>query len=266
MHGPRRDDAGSKLLSRAIRLAFVLFPVFGVFMSCDDSQPIPSHQSILLFCGTGTSANDVAAFEALLNQQRLTYVKVASSDLNRMSVNELLDHRLLLVPGGHYINMGNGITKAATQNVNQAVHEGLNYLGVCAGGLLAGRATCSHFDLTSGVKFDFYAIVNNGVHKAPVWIDIAESAPQEHYWEDGPHFAGWGEVVATYPDHTPAVVQGAHGKGWILLCGIHPEAPEKWRNGMKFTTSTNVDNEFACKLIDSALHATPLPTQRLTPH
>lgn len=265
MNAPRRDD--DTLTFRAswvTGLAFALMPLVCVLIGCQAPQSIPRHPSILLFSGTGTSANDVAAFESLLRQEKLDYLKVTTSELNKMSVGELLDYQLLLVPGGHYINMGNGITQDAARNVNEAVDKGLNYLGVCAGGLLAGNATSNHFDLTNGVRFGFYAIVNQGVHKAPVWIDIAKSEPQEHYWEDGPHFDGWGDIVATYPDKSAAVVQGMHGKGFVLLCGFHPEAPEGWRKGMKFETSTTADHEFACKLIHSALHASALPSQRLT--
>ena len=243
----------------ALRLVAVtwLAPCFVV--GCDSPRTLNNNAPILLFDGTGTSASDVFAFESLLNDQHLEFTRVNSDELNRMSVSEIRNHRLLIVPGGHYINMGSGLSADCTRNVRDAVHEGLNYLGVCAGGLLAGDATCNSFNLTSGVRFDFYAVVNQGIHKAPVWIDIAESIPQEHYWEDGPHFSGWGDVIAMYPDKTPAIVEGKHGKGWIILCGVHPEAPEKWREGMDFTTSARVENDFADQLIEAALNAVPQP-------
>lgn len=41
----------------------------------------------------------------------------------------------------------------------------------------------------------------------------------EHYWEDGPEFTSWCQVVGKYPDGTPASVQGSSGKGWVVLCG-----------------------------------------------
>ena len=82
---------------------------------------------------------------------------------------------------------------------------------------------------------------------------------REHYWEDGPQFTGWGAVVGKYPDGTPAIVEGASGKGWVILSGVHPEAPANWRGGMTFTTPASVDNAYARTLIDAALHRTSLP-------
>jgi glutamine amidotransferase-like uncharacterized protein len=65
--------------------------------------------------------------------------------------------------------------------------------------------------------------------------------------------------VGKYPDGTPAIVEGSSGKGWVILSGVHPEAPENWRGGMTFTTPASVDNAYAGKLIDAALHRTLLP-------
>lgn len=49
--------------------------------------------------------------------------------------------------------------------------------------------------LTAGVRFGFYAAVNQGVHKAAVAIVGADTPTLKHYWEDGPEFTGWGQVV-----------------------------------------------------------------------
>lgn len=214
---------------------------------------------ILLFNGTGTSPNDVAAIEAILRDAQLDYSTVTSSRLNRMTQSQLLAHRLLIVPGGNYIQMGNSLTPTTASNIRNAVRGGLNYLGICAGGLLAGEGAHNHLNLTSGVQFDFYAAVNRGVHKSVVAIELVGSPTLEHYWEDGPRFTGWGDVVGKYPDGTPAVVEGTSGQGWVILCGMHPEAPENWRHGMTFRTPASADNAYALTLIDAALHRTSLP-------
>lgn len=220
---------------------------------------------VLLFRGTGTSANDVAAVEMILQRARLEYAAVDSSELNRMSVAELMAHRLVIVPGGNFITIGENLTPDATANVRTAVQGGVNYLGICAGGLLAGDAAGNSLDLTSGVRFGFYAAVERGVHKAVVTIGGGDGAAVaggasalEQYWEDGPEFTGWGAVVGTYPDGTPAIVEGTCGKGWVVLCGFHPEAPESWRRGMTFTTPASVCNAYAAALVEAALNRTPL--------
>jgi hypothetical protein len=47
-------------------------------------------------------------------------------------------------------NSRGGIGFGATTNIHNAVQGGLNYLGICAGGLLAGNAACNSLNLTSG--------------------------------------------------------------------------------------------------------------------
>ena len=60
---------------------------------------------ILLFDGTGTSPGDVAALEAVLNNNQLDYSTVNSSRLNAMTGSQLRKYRLLIVPGGNFIHL-----------------------------------------------------------------------------------------------------------------------------------------------------------------
>jgi glutamine amidotransferase-like uncharacterized protein len=228
--------------------------VTGCGPAASDRDPSP----ILLFNGKGTSVNDVAAVEKILKNKDLKYSTVNSRQLNRMSESQLRGYSLMIVPGGNYLIMGNSLTTNTTSKIHNAVQGGLNYLGICAGALLAGDAPCNSLNLT-GVRFKFYAVVNRGVHKTAVAIDSADKTSLEHYWEDGPQLTGWGSVVGKYPDGTSAIAEGMSGKGWVILCGVHPEAPMNWRGGMNFGTSASVDNAYAGKLIDAALHGTLLP-------
>jgi glutamine amidotransferase-like uncharacterized protein len=222
------------------------------------------HQSgsepILLFDGAGTSRGSVAALRAVLKANHLAYATVDSAQLNRMDETALRGYQLFIVPGGNFLEMGNGLAKATTLRVHDAVQHGLNYLGVCAGAFLAGDSPYNGINLTTGVRFGFYSAEERGIRKAAVSITSAEGGSTlEHYWEDGPQLAGWGQVVAKYPDGAPAIVQGAVGSGWVVLTGVHPEAPENWRRGMTFTTPASLANEYAAKLIRAALQRTPLP-------
>src|SRR5215472_5738428 len=94
--------------------------------------------SILLFNGRGTAGEDVRALEDLLKSKRLEYSTVTSSEMNQMPASRLAKYRLLIVPGGNFVEIGNGLTKTATANIHNAVNDGLNYLGICAGAFFAG--------------------------------------------------------------------------------------------------------------------------------
>jgi hypothetical protein len=227
-------------------------------LSCARMEP-PKPAAILLFNGTGTSPDDVAAIAKILRERGFEYATANSQQLNEMSEAQLMAYRLIVVPGGNYIRMGNNLTPETTERIHNAVQRGVNYLGICAGGLLAGKARCNSLNLTSGVTFGFYAVVNRNIHKAAVPIACVDAPVIEHYWEDGPQFTGWGLVVGKYPDGTPAIVEGTSGKGWVILCGVHPEAPESWRRDMAFSTTASAANDYTGTLVNAALHGTQLP-------
>jgi glutamine amidotransferase-like uncharacterized protein len=214
---------------------------------------------ILLFNGAGTSAEDVAAVEAVLNDNGLEYATANSWKLNSMSAAQLRAYRLMIIPGGNFLAIGDGLTSSTTARIHNAVQGGLNYMGICAGAFLAGHGRYNSLNLTSGVRFGFYADESRGIRKAAVAITGIGAPALEHYWEDGPQLTGWGDVVGKYPDGTPAIVEGSSGKGWVVLTGVHPEAPAHWRRGMTFTTPASVDHAYAATLIRAALHGTRLP-------
>lgn len=214
---------------------------------------------VLLFSGTGTSPNDVVAVRTILNRSHLGYSTVSSSRLNGMSESQLREYRLLIVPGGNFIEIGKNLTANTTANIRNAVQNGLNYLGICAGGFFAGNSGFNGLNLTSGARFRFYSAEDHGIRKAAVAITGVGTPTLDQYWEDGPQFTGWGEVVGKYPDGTPAIVQGTFGIGWVVLSGVHPEASERWRHGMRFSTPTSVDNDYAGTLINAALNRISMP-------
>jgi|SRR5579883_3283035 len=213
---------------------------------------------ILLFTGAGTSREDVTALESILDEQHLPYSTADSRQLNALDESQLRRHRLLIVPGGNFLNIGSGLTAATADNIRRAVHGGMNYLGVCAGAFFAGDSPNNGLNLTGGVRFGFYSAEARGIRKAAVPIAIPSGRTLDVYWEDGPQLSGWGAIVATYPDGTPAVVEGSAGNGWVLLSGVHPEAPADWRRGLTFATPVAADREYAATLIRSALNGVSL--------
>ena len=68
----------------------------------------------------------VAAVETILNENRLLYSTVNSSQLNKMAESQMRGYRLLIVPGGNFIDIGKSLTSSATANIRSAVQNGLN--------------------------------------------------------------------------------------------------------------------------------------------
>lgn len=214
---------------------------------------------IVLFSGTGTSPGDVAALQRILRDQHLSYSTVDSPQLDRMSELQMRTYRLLIVPGGNFEQIGNSLSSRTTANLRNAIQSGLSYLGVCAGAFFAGDSPYNGLNLTSGARFGFYVAEAQGIRKAPVPVTAATGQTLEFYWEDGPQLTGWGSVVARYPNGTPAIVEGAVGNGWVVLTGVHPEAPASWRQGMEFRTPVDLGHSYAATLIRAALNRELLP-------
>ena len=177
-----------------------------------------------------------------------------------MSEPQLGGYKLMIVPGGNSITIGQGLTGNTASMIRGAVEDyGLHYLGICAGAFFGGYSIYNGVDLTAGVWFNFYADENKGIHVEPVEISFPSSAPLDVYWQDGPQLSGWGAVVAKFPDGTPAIVEGQSGKGFVIFTGVHLEAPQSWRGAMIFTTPVSVDLAYAGTVIQATLKGTPLP-------
>jgi glutamine amidotransferase-like uncharacterized protein len=215
---------------------------------------------VLLFNGTGSSANDVKAIEAVLSSLGVGYLTADSTQLNAMSEAQMAGYKLIIIPGGNSIEIGQSLTINTASSIRGAVTlYGTHYLGICAGAFFGGSSIYNGVGLTGGVAFDFYADEYKGIHIEPVEITRPNDVPLDVYWQDGPHLSGWGAVVAKFPDGTPAIVQGQSGKGFVVFTGVHLEAPETWRGSMIFTTPVDVDLAYAATVFQSALKGTPLP-------
>jgi len=233
-----------------------------------DSTPLaqadvltPNSVPVLIFNGTGTSKNDVIAVQNVVSTAGLAYNMANSTQLDGMSQAQLAAYKLFIVPGGNSITIGRNLSSKATSTVRNAVAQnGLNYLGICAGGFFGGFSRYYNgLNLTSGVWFDFFTDYFKGIRKEVVTIAFPNQAALDIYWENGPQLPGWGKVVGKYRNGQPAIVEGYWGNGFVILSGVHPEAPASWRIGMNFRTPLPVDLAYAGTLVKAALNRTMLP-------
>ena len=219
---------------------------------------IPAAEPVLLFNGTGTSS-DVAAVESVLGTLGIGYLTADSSQLNAMSEAQLGGFKLIIIPGGNSIDIGQNLAFGTVANLRGAVQQyGVHYLGICAGAFFGGYSIYNGVDLTGGASFDFYADEFKGIHREAVEISFPSGAPLDVYWQDGPQLSAWGRVVAKFPDGTPAITQGQSGKGFVIFTGVHPEAPAGWLGTMVLKTPIDVDHAYAGQVIKAAFDAVPL--------
>jgi Biotin-protein ligase, N terminal len=224
------------------------------------ANPSSNNVRVLLYNGTGTSPHDVTAVEHVLSTLDLKYSTANTSQMEVMTASRLSSYKLLIVPGGNSITIGKNLSHAATAKIHDAVvNDGLHYLGICAGAFFGGYSIYNGLNLTNGVWFNFYADEFKGIHKAAVRISFPNHPKKDMYWQDGPQLSGGGDIISKYPDGTPSMVERKSGKGWVILSGVHPEAPAGWRTGMPFETPLAADLAYAGKLVTSALNGVSLP-------
>ncbi len=108
-------------------------------LSCTRHKPT-FNGSVLLFHGSGSSPNAVKALATILEECGMDFEAVDSRTLNEMTEEDLGRFRLIVFPGGNYVEMGNSLSRDTTQRLRKAIRGGVNYLGICAGGLLACSA------------------------------------------------------------------------------------------------------------------------------
>src|SRR5262245_23963373 len=94
-------------------IAVALIAALGAAAACRPAGDGAAPPPVLLFAGTGTSPNDVEAVKAILRRGGLEYATATSAELNAMAPAALRRHRLLIVPGGNFIEMGAALTPAA---------------------------------------------------------------------------------------------------------------------------------------------------------
>lgn len=228
------------------------------------SQPLPpaiaAAEPVLLFVGNGTSSTDVAALEAILGNLSIAYATVDSTQMNALSEQQMGGYKLIIIPGGNSITIGQSLTAGTVSALRAAVQQyGVHYLGVCAGAFFGGYSIYNGVNLTSGVAFNFFSAESQGIHIEAVQISFPNGNPLEMYWQDGPELSGWGDVVAKFPDGTSAIVEGQSGNGFVIFTGIHAEAPASWLASPTFTSSAPLDQAYAATVLQAALSGTSLP-------
>ena len=221
---------------------------------------VPAAEPVLLYVGTGTSPADVSAIQNVLRTSSIGFATADASGLTALKKEELGGYKLIIIPGGNSITIGDSLSQEVASNIRIAVqHYGTNYLGICAGAFFGGLSFHNGVNLTGGVAFNFYADESKGIHKSAVEISFPSSNPLDVYWEDGPQLSGWGEVVAKFPDGTPAITQGKSGEGFVVFTGVHLEAPESWRGTLVFGDPASASLDYAATVMQAALNGSSLP-------
>lgn len=224
----------------------------------------------LIFNGEGASEVDARSIASILADHGRTYEMVSSSELDALSLDELLRFRMIVVPGGYGGKMTQGLQSDTRERVRKAIVEhGVNYVGFCAGAFVAvgptppkGGAPAYGFSIVPAPQLlDYYYPNKDGDDDVAASLPIAfadGSKRQIFFWGGPALFEIQGGVVARYSDGTPAIVQVRSGKAFVTIAGPHPEGPREWKDTAGVEDPDGEDFDIAWNLFESTLRRIPL--------
>lgn len=221
---------------------------------------------VLLFNGIGISTSDWQTTESILKANGFSYKLANSSQLNAMSLEEMTKFGTFVFPGGYGNQITNGLTTTTRLNLRRAVREhGVGYVGFCAGAWVAvnpevrlDQLANYGFGIAEGKHLSLYHPEGRTPTADMVMVTFADGSKRDLVWWGGPYTPEWTNgVVARYKTGEPAISQTYAGRGYVIISGPHPEAPQGWRNTAG-TDSDGLDYDIAVDMINAAIDQQPL--------
>jgi glutamine amidotransferase-like uncharacterized protein len=220
----------------------------------------------LLFAGSGTWTPEVGSIEQILISHGASYLKVDSTQLNAMTLDELGGFGVLIFPGGSGGTEAGSLSAQTHANLRAAVQQlGVGYVGFCAGAYIgvapapaAGQDVSYGLGIVDGPLLGDYYLTTQGVDYQMTLEEFPDGTQEDLLWYGGPVTPSQG-IIAKYPDGEPAISQTWSGRGFVVLSGPHPTASQSVLDGLGMVSSDGVHVDLAWKLIQAAIQQQPLP-------
>ena len=197
--------------------------------------PVARPAKVLLWIGAGTWARDTIDNELILTNLGIKFdpiLSLAGIDYSKYSA--------IIMPGGSAKTQANGLavrtkggnTFEASEAMGsekgrlvQAINEGLNYLGYCAGAFLVGDYGTWGLKLFP-VDLPYTSIYSPDLLQAvPIVTHCCESSSRSMLYYGGPSLDGiGGQAIANFADGEAAIVQKRAGQGLVIVSSVHPES------------------------------------------
>ncbi|MGZ3697454.1 MAG: BPL-N domain-containing protein [Bdellovibrionota bacterium] len=222
----------------------------------------------MIYDGDGVWGTEVTNIEALLDQNHVTYHAVSSAELGAMTVDQMANYGVFIVPGGSGGTEAGSVSAATHANLREAVQKrGLNYIGFCAGAFVAvapapkaGGDVSYGFGIVDGPELNYAFYENQGQDLTMSLESFPDGTTKDLLYYGGPVTPNVaGGVIAKYSDGTPAISEMFSGNGFVVLSGVHPTATASTLSGLGLSSTDGAHTDFAFQLINAALHQQKLP-------
>lgn len=205
-----------------------------------ERQPAAGKAKVAVFADAGVWHAGARSIVDALEQEHITCRVI---DRSQVRDNLLRDYDGLVLPGGWAPYQREALGKEGWEAICSFVERGGRCLAICAGAYLVSRET--KYD---GVTYPYPIGLFDGVAQGAipglavfpkpgsvaVTVTIAgqrrglgDLTGHACYFSGGPCFVGGSQlqILATYPDKSPAAVSRSVGKGEVILLGMHVERP-----------------------------------------
>lgn len=211
-------------------------------------------ETALVYDGPGTCDGCAEAMAEAARRAGLTPRLVGPEGLDPRVLETA---EVVIVGGGDDMDvLREGIGDRRLQGLADWVAQGGRYMGVCAGGYLAGR-TLDDAGEVPGPDL----IQGDSVTATPLAARVEtvtwRGRKLRMYTQEAPGFEldddFAGEVVARYADGTPAALLVPYGEGLVAVSGPHPEATADWLEGDGLPLEPLPGPDFAAEFLREVL-------------
>lgn len=227
---------------------FILL-IFGFYVQANDSK------LALIYQGPGSCEEGCS--EAAREMATLAGFKTKFIGPGEVSAEVFQGASIWIQPGGKSSLTSKTMAPELKENIRRFVSTGGGYVGFCAGGFFATEWIADRKVQGLGILPGTNALYQEKAEA--VIFPIQWHGARQVYWEGGPYFlppqekqnAPY-EVMATYPNSSIASVRSQFGGGRVYVTGLHPEAPQSWRNFYKISDVDGLDYDLAVQMIQWA--------------
>jgi hypothetical protein len=206
----------------------------------------------LIYKGEGSCIEDCSESAALMAQMAgLIPVYVSPKEVNP---DIFIGASVWVQPGGESLIVSENMAVQLRMLIKRFVMNGGGYVGFCAGAFFADQwihgTTQEGLGLLPGLALSYERTTEKAVMLDFLWNGEKRSI----YWEEGPYL----QLLTTgtmfmpfayYPTGEIASAYGDFYQGRVILTGVHPEAPQYWRDDIKAADPDGLDYDLAVDMI-----------------
>ena len=152
-------------------------------------------------------------------------------------------------PGGYASKAMSSMADSLKTNLKNFIKNGGGYVGFCAGAFVATELVGSTNNRGLGIISGNTKLYGSGVN---IYKTTWQGSERYLYWEGGPYFRNMPtsvEQIGTYPNGASSAVRTSFGLGRVWVTGLHPEAPQWWKDKSGYADPDGDDSDLVINML-----------------